>query len=163
MLEGSVQSVSHVLTHGHVHVRMCLKYITCIYSWSCATKVNGLTSSIQDKQPNFTILNQIDPNILGNGKHCKSTLAKSPQKDTTFPHVGIHNRGVFSGYESTTVRSCTWSPTLSPTGCKGVHSLMPDLGCFRRWRTCCNFALDSTRGICQRGEGMRSNELEWTS
>ena len=37
---------------------------------------------------------------------------------------------------------------------------MPDLGCFGCWRTCCDAALDSTRGMNQQGEKGRSNEFE---
>ena len=48
-----------------------------------------------------------------------------------------------------TVSLLCWKPLVV---CKGVHSLMPDLGCFGWWQTCRNFAPDSTRGMGQQGE-----------
>ena len=44
--------------------------------------------------------------------------------------------------------------------CKGVHSLLPNLGHVWEWRTRCIFALDSTRGMSQRGE-MRGFGVSW--
>ena len=69
-------------------------------------------------------------------------------------------------YNRTSKNTQVLSDTLhqsSGSSCKGVHSLMPDLSCFGWWRTCnCNSALDSTRGMNQRGkEGIERvwNEL----
>ena len=67
---------SCVLTHSHVQVREYPRHITCIYSRSCATKINELTCSVRNTPPAQLSMFTSEWESSGKGaRACQSTAA----------------------------------------------------------------------------------------